>query len=417
MLFCQRIFFIWLLSFSFAQVNAQEKTDKWLDELISSKASPLLQHVLNNPDSFQYQVIYTEINRDKHNVPHFTNHYLHVDADRYFNPASTVKLPTALIALEKLNDLAKAGINKYSFMFTDSSYSSQTAVTNDTSSESGYPSVANYIKKIFLVSDNDAYNRLYEFDGQSLLNRKLWKKGYADTRIVRRFVTMTEEENRHTNGIKFVVRKDNVYRQFPAYSKIDFDYSKQILVGKAHYNRYDSLINSPFDFTRHNSLPLEELQHMLQSVMFPESVPAEQRFNLTKDDLRFLYQYLSEYPSESKKPTYDTTEYFDSYTKFFLYKSGKQKPPPNIRIFNKPGWSYGYLTDAAYIADFDSKTEFMLSAVIYVNRDGILNDDKYEYTETGYPFFKEIGEIIYRYDKNRKRNFVPDLGKFRMKYH
>lgn len=417
MLFCQRIFFIWLLSFSFAQVNAQEKTDKWLQELISSKASPLLQHVLNNPDSFQYQVIYTEINRDKHNVPHFTNHYLHVDADRYFNPASTVKLPTALIALEKLNDMDKAGINKYSFMFTDSSYSSQTAVTKDTSSENGYPSVAHYIKKIFLVSDNDAYNRLYEFDGQSFLNGKLWKKGYAHTRIVRRFVTMTEEENRHTNGIKFVVNKDTVYRQFPAYSKIDFDYSKQILVGKAHYNRYDSLINSPFDFTRHNSLPLEDLQHMLQSVMFPGSVPAKQRFNLTKDDLHFLYQYMSEYPSESKKPTYDTTEYFDSYTKFFLYKSGKQKPPPNIRIFNKPGWSYGYLTDAAYIADFHSKTEFMLSAVIYVNRDGILNDDKYEYTETGYPFFKEIGEIIYHYDKNRKRNYVPDLGKFRMKYH
>ena len=45
----------------------------------------------------------------------------------------------------------------------------------------------------------------------------------------------------------------------------------------------------------------------------------------------------------------------------------------------------------------------MLSAVIYVNRDGILNDDKYEYEETGYPFFKEIGYIIYQYELNRER--------------
>jgi hypothetical protein len=99
-----------------------------------------------------------------------------------------------------------------------------------------------------------------------------------------------------------------------------------------------------------------------------------------------------------------------------LFKSGKQKIPSHIRIFNKPGWSYGYLTDAAYIVDFNSKTEFMISAVIYVNRDGILNDDKYEYTEIGYPFFKEIGEIIYQYDKNRKRKYFPNLDRFKFNY-
>ena len=401
---------------SFLSAFTQEKTDPWLQQLLLTNASSLLQHVLNHPDSFQYQIIYTEINRDKRNHPHFNHHYLNVDRNRYFNPASTVKLPTALLALEKLNDWKSTVIDKYSAMFTDSSFSAQTTVTKDTSAANGLPSIANYLKKIFLVSDNDAYNRLYEFNGQQLLNSRLWKKGYTDTRIVRRFVTMTEEENRHTNAIKFVEKGDTVFRQFPAYSKLSFDYSKQNLVGKAHYNLYDSLINEPMDFTKHNNLPLEYLQKMLQSVLFPKSVSKAQRFHLTKDDLRFLYQYLSEYPSESKHPKYDTTEYFDSYTKFFLYKSGKQKIPANIRIFNKPGWSYGYLTDAAYLVDFENKTEFMLSAVIYVNRDGILNDDKYEYKEIGYPFFKEIGEIIYEYDKNRKREYQADLREFKLVY-
>ena len=50
------------------------------------------------------------------------------------------------------------------------------------------------------------------------------------------------------------------------------------------------------------------------------------------------------------------------------------------------------------------------------NRDGILNDDKYEYDETGYPFFKEVGEIIYLHELERKRTRKPDLGKFRMVY-
>ncbi|TAJ65145.1 MAG: hypothetical protein EPO58_02555 [Chitinophagaceae bacterium] len=400
----------------YTTVEAQEQTDDWLWQLLKSKASPLLLHVLNNPDSFQYQIIYTEINRDQHNRPHFKNHYLHVDRNRYFNPASTVKLPTALIALEKLNTFRKPGLDINTTMLTDSSFSAQTAVTKDTSAANGLPSIANYVKKIFLVSDNDAYNRLYEFTGQDQLNGLLRNKGYQDIRIVRRFVTMTEEENRHTNGISFVRGADTILRLLPHYSRMSFDYSKEVRVGNAHYNRYDSLIKAPFDFTRHNNLPLEDLQHMLQSVLFPESVPEKQRFHISKKDRQFVLKQLSSYPSESEHPKYDTTEYFDSYCKFFLYKSGQQKPPAHIRIFNKPGWSYGYLTDASYIVDFNSKTECMLSAVIYVNRDGVLNDDKYEYNEIGYPFFKEIGEILIAYDRNRKRRFVPNLKAFRFTY-
>ena len=416
MRFISRTIFISLLTFLCSKISAQQKTDPWLQQLLSRKASPFLQNVLNHPDSFQYQVIYTEINRDKHNKPKFTHHYLHVNRNQYFNPASTVKLPAALVALEKLNELKNFGIDKFTSMLFDSSYTAQSAVLKDTSSENNNPSIAQYIKKIFLVSDNDAYNRLYEFDGQQTLNQKLWQKGYTDVRIVRRFVTMTEEENRHTNSLRFIRNGKIMYEQPAAYSTIPFNYSKQILIGKAHYNRYDSLIQLPMDFTKHNNFPLEDLQHMLQSVLFPESVSPKQRFHLTKEDQQFLYQYMSELPSESHYPNYDTTEFFDSYTKFFLFKAGKQKIPPYIRIFNKPGWSYGYLTDSEYIVDFKNNIEYMLSAVIYVNSDGILNDDKYEYNETGYPFFKEVGDIMYEYDKNRRRKYIPDLSHFKMTY-
>ena len=47
---------------------------------------------------------------------------------------------------------------------------------------------------------------------------------------------------------------------------------------------------------------------------------------------------------------------------------------------------------------------------------GSLTDDKYEYTETGYPFFKEIGEIIYEYDKSRKREYRADVTGFKIVY-
>ena len=125
---------------------------------------------------------------------------------------------------------------------------------------------------------------------------------------------------------------------------------------------------------------------------------------------------MSELPYESGHPHYDTTEFFPSYCKFFMFRAGKSPIPSYIRIFNKPGWSYGFLTDAAYIVDFSHQVEFMVSAVIYVNSDGVLNDDKYEYEETGWPFFKEIGNIIYSYELGRKRKYAPVLDKFRMHY-
>ncbi|OQP67075.1 hypothetical protein A3860_01580 [Niastella vici] len=396
--------------------TAQTRTDAWLEQLIRQQATPFLKDILNQPDTFHYQFIYTKIDRDKNNQPHFTNYYFRVNRNEYFNPASMVKLPTALLALEKINSLRPYGVNRCTTMLTDSAYYRQTTVSRDSSAADLLPSVAQYVKKIFLISDNDAYNRLYEFVGQQQLNERLWQMGYHDTRITRRFVTMNEEENRHTNPVRFMQGDSLLYAQPPAYSVVPFDFHKKILIGRAHYNREDSLINAPMDFTTHNNFPLEDMQQILQAALFPNSVPAKKRFQLQPDDYAFLYRYMSELPSESQFPHYDTTVYFDSYTKFFMFKAWRSKIPSYMRVFNKTGWSYGFLTDVAYIVDFRNKIEFMVSGNIYVNSDGVINDDKYEYVETGYPFFKEMGNIIYQYELKRKRKYSPDLSAFQLDY-
>jgi hypothetical protein len=286
----------------------------------------------------------------------------------------------------------------------------------DNTSENGFPSMAHFIKKAFLISDNDAYNRMYEFLGQQTINRNLHAKGYKDIRITRRFVRMTADENRHTNPIRFLDSSGKlIYQQPPAYNTDSFDFSQVHKMGKAHYNSQDSLVNEPFDFTTHNNLPLEDLQQLLQSVMFPFSVPGSRRFDLAEDDYRFLYQFLSQYPSETNYPKYDTGQYFDSYVKF-LFKNGSHTIPPHIRVFNKVGWSYGCMTDVSYVADFKNKAEFMVTATIYVNKDEILNDDKYEYNEVALPFFRTLGLHLYQYELKRKRKFKPDLSRFKINY-
>lgn len=369
-----------------------------------------------HPDSFRFQLIYTKIDRDKNNKPYFKNYYYNFDPENYFNPASTVKMPLAFLSLEKINTLKKYGVDKFTPMLTDSAWSGQSTVVADSTSSNGLPSVAQYIKKIFLISDNDAYTRLYELLGQQHINERLHQMGYSDVRITRRFVPMNAEENRHTNPIRFVENGKLLYNQPATYNLDSFNFSKKILMGKAHWDSHDSLINTPMDFTTHNNISLEDLREILQSVLFPTSVPAKQRFNLTGDDYRFLYQYMSELPYESNFPSYDTSEYFSSYAKFFMFKSGHTPIPSYIRVFNKPGWSYGFLTDVAYIVDFKNNVEFMLSGVIYVNSNGVLNDNTYDYDEIGYPFFKEVGDIIYKYELDRKRKYIPDLSKFQLSH-
>jgi hypothetical protein len=174
-------------------------------------------------------------------------------------------------------------------------------------------------------------------------------------------------------------------------------------------------VNQPIDFSRANDVGLEDLQRMLQAVMFPESFPASQRFLLTKDDLAFLRRFLSQYPSETNYPKYDSAQYFDSYVKFF-FKQGSHQMPRNVRVFNKVGWAYGFLTDVSYVVDFDNRIEYFLTATIYVNSDGIVNDDQYDYEQTGWPFLFEVGQAIYRYDLSRERKLKPDLSNFKIRY-
>lgn len=395
---------------------AQPKTDSLLATLLQKDASAVVRKVTSDPQTYRLQIIYTQINRDKHNNPSFKNYYFNVDVNTYFNPASTVKLPLSLLSLEKLNSIHINGVDKYTTMLTDSSYSKQTTAYSDSTSKNHLPSLAHYIKKAFLISDNDAYNRMYEFVGQQTINRQLHNKGYTDIRITRRFTGMNEDENRHTNVIRFVDANNKLlYTQPAAYNTDSFDFSHTVKMGNAYYDRNDSLINAPIDFTKANNLPLQSLQQILQSALFPGSVPEPQRFKLTKEDYAFLYQYLSQYPSETNYPKYDTGEYYDSYVKFY-FQNQSHKMPKDVRVFNKVGWAYGFMTDVSYVVDFSSKTEFMLTATIYVNSDGVLNDDKYDYDSIGVPFMYKLGQLIYHYDLQRPREYKPNLKKFMITY-
>ena len=393
---------------------AYPRTDALADSILAAYPQ-FFDSITVNRHAWNVQFIYTRIDRAANNKPSFTHYYYNVDPAAYHYPASTVKLPVAILALQKLNELKISGLDKNTTMVTEKEGGEQTAVYNDPSAPDGRPTIANYIKKIFLVSDNDAFNRLYEFLGQEYINNNLKKMGYDSAQIVHRLqLPLSEEQNRTTNPVAFYSQSGRViYRQPRQKSRLVYD-KRDTKLG-AGYVSGDSVIRSPFDFSKKNRLNIIDLHSILTSVMFPREVSEKHRFKLSQEDYKFLWKYMSMKPAESVFPKYDSS-YTDAYSKFLLFGGGGRMEQPAVRIFNKEGDAYGFLTDAAYVVDAANGIEFLLTATIYSNSDGIFNDDQYDYEILGLPFLKNLGQVIYQYELTRNRKHKPDLSEFVIDY-
>jgi hypothetical protein len=373
-----------------------------LDSLLRSDKR--LAPVVNQAQKYELQIIYTQITRDANNQPHFIQHDFQLDARQYFNPASLVKLPVAALALEKINRLHQPGLTRRTPMATHTAFRCQTAAPYNPAADSDrVNTVGNYIKRMLLVSDNSAYNRLYEFLGQRPLNERLAQLGYFNSRITRRFAPCDTTANRHTNPIDFLNADGQlVYQQPAAFNPVPFTAPLgRITKGRA-YQSGGRIIPRPYDFTTSNYLPLQNITDILKAVLFPEATPTSQQFNLTPDDYAFLRYYLHHTPHSSAYSLYSSKQFFDAYKKYLYYGRSPQAPTDStMRIYNIVGMSHGYLADVAYFINPAQHFEFLLSAVLYVNQDGIINDGAYEYNSIGLPFLAKLGQAIQQYEASR----------------
>lgn len=405
------------LSLMSLSVMAQKTDTVFLKKLMEAKPD-LFSTVLSHPDHNQVQILYTQINRDAKNQPTFKTFSYNLDPHHYFYPASTVKLAAVIFALEKVNRLKNTGLSAKSIMITDSAYKGQTKVLKDTSAKSGLPSIEHYVKKILLTSDNDAFNRLFEFIGRAEINEKLKANGLNNSRILNRLaIGDADESAKHTNPIKFYNGDKLVYDQPAQYDPEEYELQlTNLVMGKGYMDSTDKLVNKPFSLARKNAFAVNDQQKLMQKLIFPEAFPANKRFNLTQEDYKLIYTYMSKYPTESDFPKYDPKEFWATYAKMLYYGREQVTPDPNIRIFNKYGDSYGYIIDNSYFVDFKNGIEYFLTAVVQSNEDGIFNDNKYEYETVCFPFMKNLGRAIYELELQRNKKHKPDFSKFKIDY-
>jgi hypothetical protein len=410
----KKVFYLVLLYSFFNCANIQAQNDNVTnDSLLVAlmKQNPnYFASLLADPGQYRIQILYTQINRDKKNIPHFKEYSYRLNANEYFYPASTVKFPLSVLALEKLNNLKVQGLTKASTAIYDSVTARQETIYNNPYAIDGRQTIEQAIKEVLVVSDNNAANRLYEFLGQEYIHSQLANRGFPEVYIRNRLeLGRTPLENRQTQAVHFYDENNKLIYTQPAQNNTGKLPYYNVLIGNGYLNNNDSLINAPLNFSEKNRISLSDLHHIMQSVIFPNQMPKKQRFNLSSNDRKFLLQWMHTTPNESNYPTYDSSAYYPAYAKFIMLGSEKSPIPSNIKIFSKAGDAYGFLLDNTYIIDTEAKVEFMLSAVIYVNADGILNDNTYDYRTIGLPFMKNLGNTIYKYELSRKRAYRPNF--------
>ncbi|MGB5388168.1 MAG: serine hydrolase [Eudoraea sp.] len=350
-------------------------------ELVLGSQNMAIRNVIDSVDQYEVQILYTQIDRRGDSII-LTDYEFQLDDMKYFYPASTVKLPIAVLALEKLN-------------FTDSLNRDTRYYIEGDSVENTF---AEDISKILAVSDNHANNRLLEFQGQDDINLRLRNKGIFPVRISHRLGVHSDDVT--TKPLIYYINDSTTGTSASIINTEPLSLSLERIKKGVGYYEKDSLVNNPFDFSYKNYYPVSSQHGVLKRLIFPELFKTNERFNLSEDQREFLLTAMHTLPKDAG---YDQEEFYDSYCKFFIYGDSKENIPKHIKIYNKVGFAYGTLTDCAYITDEKNKVEFMLTATILVNEDGIFNDDKYEYDEIGIPFLAALGREFYNYALETKK--------------
>lgn len=355
-----------------------------MDSLVKALSSqdPKIKNVMDNLEAHEVQIRYTQIDRRNDSII-FTDFDFQVDKNNYFYPASTVKFPAAVAALEKLNEIDSLSMNTRFFVEGDSVQTT----------------FAKAISEIFAVSDNAANNRLVEFLGQDDLKERMMHRGVSPIRIAHRLSTSNADDVT-TKPLIFYLNDSTTSLSKPIINSPINPLDLNRIRKGIGFIADESYQQGPFDFSLKNYYPIKAQSALLKRIIFPEVFPKEQRFNLSDNQHKYLLTAMQTLPP---KLGYDPDEFYDSYVKFFIFGDNTDPMPNHIKIYNKVGYAYGTLTDCAYIKDTKNNIDFMVTATILVNSNGIFNDNNYEYDEVGIPFLAQLGRELYQMELARKR--------------
>lgn len=342
-------------------------------------------------EEFEPQILWTRIERRPGRRPRLLHRSFGLDPKRWFAAASLVKLPIAIVTLERTNEI---GLGTRWHDLRMEVRGAPQCIASELEREAEV-SLEESLRRLLVISENPPYNRLYEWLGQAWLHRRLHELGYPHARLVSRLMSCSPDENRYTGEVRILDRRGRVLHRQAArrHARILRFPHGPVRVGSA-WSADGILRPGPSDLSRANFLPLWDVHRMLITLVLPETVAPRQRFRLTAEQRAFLLDTMTMVPRMSPRPRFDEADYPDNYCKFLIVGDRPGRMPEDLSITNRIGEAFGYLSDVAYVHDRASGAEFFLSATVHVNADRVLNDGRYEYDTIGHPALGHLGRVI-----------------------
>ena len=238
---------------------AQAENGSWIRGLMH-KHPQWFAGILQDPDKYKIQILYTQIDRKKHKPTLFRTYGYGVNVQKYFYPGETVALPAALLALEKLN---QHKLDKYTPVFISRTAQDGNNIFGDSTSENGSASIGHYIKKMLLASDHEAFNSICAFIGLDI-NGILKKKGYTGIHLNHRLSTkFKDEDDQMGDEVFFINQLDTLYRQRNKYRTQSDGVRRDVLSGIGYLQ--DS---SHISAEHQNEFVLKDVHKILKSFSF-----------------------------------------------------------------------------------------------------------------------------------------------------
>ncbi len=394
------------------------------DQFLRSILEPLaLRHadILGAPELHRLQILLAVPQHDDDGTWRLVEHAYRSDAE-YFYPASTVKTAAAIAALELLAKAREDGqaVDLDTPLRIHAQFEETGArETDDSNIDGGDITVGHEIRKLFLVSDNEAFNRLFELVGRDAVNESMHRVGLDSFHVVHRLAEQrTTNENRRFPRFDLLGASGQVVhviearvQELAGANLRPGEVARDLKVGQAHFEG-GVRVEGPLDFSTKNRVDLADLQRLNVHLFRPELLPLETpssrlpsagrpRLRLSALQRAHLQRAMGELPPDSHNPEYDPAEIPFAFVKFVLPGLRRLERPDRFTVYNKVGRAYGFSIENAYVVDETSLVDgvaersFFLNAVLYTNANDTLNDDEYEYAKAD-AFFADLGESVAR---------------------
>ncbi len=381
----------------------------WFSALIEQGPAPLAR-VFGDATDFRLQILISEeasagAGKGSGPTPRLVRRGFRADCE-YFYPASTIKLAgavAALLTLARLRRETGLPIDALSPLVFHPAFPDQRLEDRDRGSPTGAITVRQEIRKVCLVSDNPAHNRLYTLVGHREINELMWAAGLPSVRINHRLSEPRPwDDQRRTGQVHILVRNPLGGEQvvtLPARSSdllVDNAGAPGLEVGREHVDG-SARIPAPMSFLRRNRISLIDLQNLLVLVTRPDLLPGLPGFDLIPGDRELLWSAMTEFPGQSVSPRYDPGPFPDEFVKPLL-PGLRRALGDSVSVTNKVGQAYGFTIENALVRSPRLGRDIFITACLYANSSGVLGADSYDDRSLALPFMAALGEAIgYRF--------------------